>query len=208
MQVVSSAAIKEIVAIATSDAQSELGSQCLQTLYELIIHTNVRPVFGAADGIRIFTEKFKSEEIQTEKIAILNVLCLCSKESVNRVKLRENGVLQIFLESLQDHSFHKIHDRIISCLVCFIYDEAGFHILLEAGLVKILLKHLQRVAQFQTSEWTVDDFICNRRDEEWFGESDRMFQKYYTLGNDHDLEPKKTEEQDQTKISKSAEKTE
>ncbi|KAK3085014.1 hypothetical protein FSP39_022881 [Pinctada imbricata] len=101
-QVVSAAAIKELVAIVIRDDSTEICQQSLQVLFELICHPNTRPVFGAAGGIQVFIDRFHTEESQNTRLSILNVLCLCTKESVNRAKLRTNGALILFLEALQN----------------------------------------------------------------------------------------------------------
>lgn len=75
---------------------------------------------------------------------LLSVLSLCCKEAVNRVKLREEKVLGTLLEALKMSAAQNVHGRIVSALVCFLYDEAGFQILLDNDLVPILIALLKQ----------------------------------------------------------------
>ena len=77
------------------------------------------------------------------KEKVVSVLCLCCKEAVNRVKLREDGVLKLFITYLKDDSYKTLHLRIVSALVCFLYDETSFDTLLDNGLVPVLIRHLR-----------------------------------------------------------------
>ena len=79
----------------------------------------------------------------TGKEKVVSVLCLCCKEAVNRVKLREDGVLKLFITYLKDDSYKTLHLRIVSAIVCFLYDETSFDTLLDNGLVPVLIRHLR-----------------------------------------------------------------
>ena len=79
---------------------------------------------------------------------ILNSFCLFSNEAINRVKLRQFGILKILLNALQDQRYALLHNRIISAFVNFLYDDNSFDLLLENGLVPVLFVHLQRCAGF------------------------------------------------------------
>ena len=96
----------------------------------------------------MFIEKIQDEGIKTQnKYSLVNALCLCSHEAVNRVRIREAKGLELLLKLLDDKEYALIHNRLISCLVCFLYDEASFEVLLSNRLVPILLHHLVRVAK-------------------------------------------------------------
>ena len=110
-----------------------------------------RPEFGNANGIVIILELFNSDEEFYKQLRrdMIDVLSMCCKEAVNRVKLRESGSLQKLVEVLLDEEYQILHVRVVSALVCFIYDQQSFDILLENGLVHVLLKQLNSYMEKQ-----------------------------------------------------------
>ncbi|XP_045171658.2 uncharacterized protein LOC123533822 [Mercenaria mercenaria] len=119
--------------------------EAFQIINRLCEHHNFRAEFGNAGGITIFHDGFQSKELFWTNLRedLLSVLCLCCKEAVNRVKLRDENILIFFIKSLSDDKFKNLHARIVSGLVCFLYDETSFDVLLENGLVPLLVKHLK-----------------------------------------------------------------
>lgn len=103
--------------------------------------------------------KFDDEVSTVRKIEILNALCLFCNEAVNRVKLRQSDVLMLFIEALKDLIYSTLHNRIISALVNFLYDEVSFDMLLERGLVPVLFIHLQRCAGFSFNLPKTEPFV-------------------------------------------------
>ena len=140
-QVVSSGKIGHLISVA-KDTELESSQDALSFLINLSEHHNFRPAFGNAGGISLFTNFVKVEDF-TAKEKVVSVLCLCCKEAVNRVKLREDGVLKLFITYLKDDSYKTLHLRIVSALVCFLYDENSFDTLLDNGLVPVLIRHLR-----------------------------------------------------------------
>ena len=140
-QVVSSGKIGHLISVA-KDTELESSQDALSFLINLSEHHNFRPAFGNAGGISLFTNFVKVEDF-TAKEKVVSVLCLCCKEAVNRVKLREDGVLKLFIAYLKDDSYKTLHLRIVSALVCFLYDETSFDTLLDNGLVPVLIRHLR-----------------------------------------------------------------
>ena len=120
-----------------------LSHEALPILLDLSEQHNFRPAFGNAGGISLLKKVIESSDF-TEKEKVISVLCLCCKEVVNRVKLREEGLLKHFIEILKDDVYVALHLRIVSALVCFLYDETSFDVLLEYGLVSVLVLHLRK----------------------------------------------------------------
>ena len=125
--------------------ETKTSHDALLILIELAEHHNFRPAFGNAGGMSLFinllvTGSFDSFSVKEK---FISVLCLCCKEAVNRVKLREEGALKLFIEFLKGNSYKSLHLRIVSALVCFLYDEASFDVLLDNGLVPVLVSHLR-----------------------------------------------------------------
>lgn len=134
-------------------------NQSITLLHRLSHQQNFRPGLGSAGGIVIILDLFQNEENLIDKNILLNILCDCCTESVNRIKIRDNEILQVFLSCLVNDRYSELHDKLISTVHCFVYDDASFSILLENGLVGIMIKHLQRVAEFQSVICEVEDII-------------------------------------------------
>ena len=101
----------------------------------------------------MFIEKIQDKDIKTQnKYSLINALCLCAHEAVNRVRIREAKGLELLLNLLDDEAYKFIHNRLISCLVCFLYDETSFDVLLSNRLVPILLHHLVRIAKLDARD--------------------------------------------------------
>lgn len=127
---------------------------------------------GSSDVIQTLQSKFESEIPAHLCSEILNAFCLFSNEAVNRVKLRQFGILKILLSALQDQRYALLHNRIISAFVNFLYDDSSFDLLLENGLVPVLFVHLQRCAGFSFTVPNTEPFVeslieavMNRNDE-------------------------------------------
>ncbi|KAK3587142.1 hypothetical protein CHS0354_006782 [Potamilus streckersoni] len=146
-QVVSSGATSWLLEM-VKDVESPYFQQSFILVLHLTEHPNFRPSFGAAGGIQSFIELMDSEHYAQYRTRMLNCLCLCCKEAINRVRLREAGALQLFLRVAQDETFSCLYDRMISSWLCFLYDDQSFQVLLSNGLVPCLLSHLQRCVGF------------------------------------------------------------
>ncbi|XP_061189740.1 uncharacterized protein LOC133197639 [Saccostrea echinata] len=176
-QLIRSGAFKVIV--------SKLGDKDNNSTFSLLCKlnhiSNIRPEFGSAGGLQAFIEMFHQVTDLSIQLTILNIVCLCCKESVNRVKVRNLGGLKILCETLKNKDYQKIHDRIISALQCFVFDEAGLNVLLEYDLVSILILHLQRVAEFESTIVSVYDYYFT--EEEFLSPKTTFtpgkFEKYY-----------------------------
>ncbi|XP_060569546.1 uncharacterized protein LOC132727962 isoform X1 [Ruditapes philippinarum] len=137
----------------------ESNIEAFQIVTRLCEHHNFRAEFGNSGGITMFYEEFSSQEPFWEYLRedLLSVLCLCCKEAVNRVKLRDENVLRFFIQSLEDAKFRTLHARIISALVCFLYDETSFDVLLDNGLVPLLINHLKTYIMQENDAGNDDD---------------------------------------------------
>ena len=77
-------------------------------------------------------------------VDLLSVLCLCCKEAVNRVKIRDDEILVILENAFKNPDLAIIHERLLNAFQCFLYDDVGFQMLLSNNLVQALTKHLKR----------------------------------------------------------------
>lgn len=157
-QIVSSGVVPVLLSL-LSHHNDTLINQSITLLHRLSHQPNFRPGLGSAGGIVIILDLFQNEENLIDKNILLNILCDCCTESVNRIKIRDNEILQVFLSCLVNERYSGLHDKLISTLHCFVYDDASFSVLLENGLIGIMIKHLQRVAEFQSVVCSMEDII-------------------------------------------------
>ena len=59
--------------------------------------------------------------------------------------MRNEHSLPLLLTVLRDERFTRLHNRVISALVCFLYDDIGLTVLINEGLIPLLTSHLIRV---------------------------------------------------------------
>lgn len=156
-----SGAFKVIVA-KLSDKEDNSSFSLLCKLNQI---PNIRPEFGSTGGLQTYIEMFSEVTDISKQLSILNSVCLCCKESVNRVKVRNFGGLKILCDTLNNEEYHKIHDRVISALQCFVFDEAGLDVLLEHNLVPILMHHLERVAGFKSTTVNLLDYFGTEKSD-------------------------------------------
>lgn len=157
-QIVSSGVVPVLLSL-LSHHDDVVIHQSITLLHRLSHQPSFRPGLGSAGGIVIILDLFQNEENLIDKSILLNILCDCCTESVNRIKIRDNEILQVFLSCIVNDRYSGLHDKLISTLHCFVYDDASFSVLLENGLVGILIKHLQRVAEFQSVVCSMEDII-------------------------------------------------
>ncbi|KAK7087911.1 hypothetical protein V1264_021901 [Littorina saxatilis] len=132
-----------------------LSYQAFTVLLPLAAHPHSAALIGASDGVHFFFSHLDSPRRHIVGIDMISGLCQLSKEAVNRVKMREVGALKVLLKTLKDDEMVEVQDRVISCLVNFLYDDASLTIMLDDGLVDILLSHLQRCGGY-TSDLSLD----------------------------------------------------
>ncbi|KAL3856198.1 hypothetical protein ACJMK2_010976 [Sinanodonta woodiana] len=177
-QVVSSGATSWLLEM-VKNVESSYFQQSFTLVFHLAEHSNFRPPFGAAGGIQSFMELLDSEHYALYRTKMLNCLCLCCKDAVNRVRLREAGALQLFLRVAQDEAFSNLYDRMISSWLCFLYDDQSFQVLLLNGLVPCLLSQLQRCVGFVST--------VHKHDHDIFGETVSQSDDIQTERNKEDI---------------------
>lgn len=112
-------------------------------------HEEMRVGIGNAGGVPFFIEHLEKWQDKQKRLILANALCLSCYEVVNRVRVKDNNGLQIMLKLLHDSDFKQLHDRLISALTCFLYDDVGFEVLLKNDIVGVILIHLKRVAKIK-----------------------------------------------------------
>ena len=99
----------------------------MTVLYNLSHHTKLRLKLGAAGIVPAFVYRLQNYETSLsskEFVQFVNALFLYCHESVNRIKLREQGGLQFFVSILSSRqSYHRaVHKVVLGSLVTFGYD--------------------------------------------------------------------------------------
>ncbi|XP_063428261.1 uncharacterized protein LOC134711542 [Mytilus trossulus] len=181
-QIVSSGALSEILSLMLH-SDSNVVNQSITVINRLSNQPNFRAGLGSAGGIKIILDIFHDKENCIDKTTLLNILCICCKDGVNRIKIRDNEILQLFLECLQKDEYHVLYDKVISALQCFLYDDPSITVLLEHGLIKVLVSHLQRIAKFESvvcqAEDLIPTFITKDKMNDEILKEQEMFKKLY-----------------------------
>ena len=111
-------------------------------------HESLRPALGSAGAVGLLIGRVRDDFDGTpsHRLAVVNALCHYCQEAVNRVRMRDGKGLELMLMLLGEPDYSLIHNRLISALVCFLYDENSIEILLQNGVVGVLVDHLRRCA--------------------------------------------------------------
>ena len=133
----------------------KLSHQAFTVFLPLADHPRSAALIGASDGVDFFFSHIDSARRHIINRDVISGLCQLAREAVNRAKMRLLGGLKVFLDSLQDDGLVEVQDRVISCLVNFLYDDTSLNVMLEDGLVDVLLAHLQRCG-----DYTSDLSLC------------------------------------------------
>nr|KAG5713132.1 hypothetical protein BaRGS_007659 [Batillaria attramentaria] len=153
-EVVRAGVMKKIIEMVNSD-DDMLSHQAFTVLLPLTQHPHAAALIGASEGVPFFLDLLVSPRWQHSQKEVISGLCQLAKEAVNRVKIREGGGLKVFLKTLRDDNLDGVHDRVMSALVSFLYDDTSLDVMLEDGLVDVLLTHLQDCGGY-TSETPVN----------------------------------------------------
>ncbi|GFO46529.1 Armadillo repeat-containing protein 5-like isoform x2 [Plakobranchus ocellatus] len=174
-QVLAAKAEEKLVNHAEDD-NTDIAYFSLCLIFRLCDQGLVRPSLGAAGLVTLLLRLMSSTQPHVNRVSVLNALCLCSKDSVNRNRMEDSGALTIFMsvlkgkeetlcheeeckklnqsrrksKTLKSSQFNVLYDRIISTLVNYIYHNESFKRLLNLGLVDILVQHLERCCDLQS----------------------------------------------------------
>ncbi|KAI8749291.1 armadillo repeat-containing protein 5 [Biomphalaria glabrata] len=153
-QILAANILEELVKLA-DDEDNDIGFFSFSVILKLCEQEQIRPALGSAGVISLFLKHLSSERVFVNKVSTLNALCLCTKESVNRAKIRDAGGLELLVSALQGGEggdYAMLYDRIISSLVNFLYSDDCLARLLKHGLVSVLIEHLRRCCHLASRE--------------------------------------------------------
>jgi len=152
-QLVSEAAVDSLVAVTSHTDTIDVANSAVSLLLSVASHApNLRPYLGRAGAVEYFVHRLEEEEVSSDGtlpykyLNTVDALCQCCRDANNQIKIREQGGLPLLINLLSNSGLENIHDRIISALVCFIYDDASIAVLLHNRLVPTLVSHLYHAA--------------------------------------------------------------
>ncbi|XP_069507693.1 armadillo repeat-containing protein 5 [Ambystoma mexicanum] len=136
--------VTKLVALAGHSTKS-IHECTLLTLGNLCLQGVVRPTVGNAGGIRCLVDEMKGQS--DVSLLYIRALCLCCREAINRVRVREAGGLELLLTLAKDGRYPQAHPRIIASFLNFFYDEVALEYLQANGLVPLLVSRLEALTE-------------------------------------------------------------
>ncbi|KAJ1126224.1 hypothetical protein NDU88_004632 [Pleurodeles waltl] len=132
--------------VVLADHLTKVIHECaLVTLGNLCVQGVIRPTIGNAGGIRCLVEKMKEQNLVS--LPYIRALCLCCREAINRVRVREVGGLELLLTLVKDERYLQAHSRIMAAFLNYFYDEVALEYLQANGLVPLLVSRLEALAE-------------------------------------------------------------
>ena len=142
-QVEGSSLFQSLISL-TSHENDDVAKYSERLLFDLSEEDFYRPKLGNAGAIDWLVRKVEGP--WENRVQALNTLCLFCQEAVNRVKLRDVGALELFLNVLSNADYAVLHYRIISALYCFVYWKEALERLVCNGLVSRLVDFVKESA--------------------------------------------------------------
>ncbi|KAI7803780.1 putative armadillo repeat-containing protein 5 [Triplophysa rosa] len=140
-----SGAMTQLGVLASGEDSQPLEELALKTLANLCSQGCLRPLIGSLGVIQKFAEEVKTDPLKSG--GFFKALCLCCKEAVNRVKVKESGGLEVLIGFLSAHQNHPLTRFAFLACVDFVYDESALEQLQELGLVPLLIKRLVELSK-------------------------------------------------------------
>ncbi|EDO50064.1 predicted protein [Nematostella vectensis] len=160
--------IKHIVALSKSD-KPVIQRAAVLSIANLSAHAQVRVCIGTEGGIQELFQLAKLDEPAHIKVKMLEGLCYCCREAVNRNKVFECGALELLMQQLLSSQHHVLHRKIIAAFCCFYYNDHCLEFLLNAGIIPALVTHLNKIISHCRStddhgDHSEHDFVYNHAD--------------------------------------------
>lgn len=112
----------------------------LHVIANLSRQETLRPVLGSAGIVPVLVKRVaKWEKASSGWQWAVDALCQCTREAVNRIRVREEGGLKHFVSLLEDKEDERLWLCSLSSVVNFGYDETSFAVLVDLGLVSALV---------------------------------------------------------------------
>ncbi|KAG7459916.1 hypothetical protein MATL_G00215640 [Megalops atlanticus] len=149
-----SGALTQLGLLASDESGQPLKEIALKTLANLCSQGCLRPLVGSLGVIEKFVEEVK--KAPSKSGMFFRALCLCCKEAVNRVKVKESGGLEVLTGFLSVNQSHPLARLAVLAFVDFVYDESALEQLQGLGLVPLLVSRLVELAKGEEPTEEVD----------------------------------------------------
>lgn len=158
-----SGVLSQLGLLASGDGGEALEELALKTLANLCSQGSLRPLVGSLGVIPKFIEEVKKDPLKSS--VLFKAVCLCCKEAVNRVKVKESGGLEVLIGFLSAYRNHPLTRLAVLACVDFVYDEAALEQLQELGLVSLLVARLVDVARGDDSKMDAELSVSSQCSE-------------------------------------------
>ncbi|XP_023235840.1 armadillo repeat-containing protein 5-like [Centruroides sculpturatus] len=162
----------------SNHSDNDVSEYALTSLINLTTQAAIRPSLGSSGVIPVFIKNIENNQNRKPGVTeLVTALCLCCRDAVNRVRIRESNGLKTLLNLLNSAEREYLHERIIISLLAFRFDEPSLNVLLDNGFINSLVKHLNKYVienkKYHILVPTKSDSLCsskNKLDEEKFDE--------------------------------------
>lgn len=151
--------LAQLGVMASGESGKSYEELALKTLANICSQGCLRPLVGSLGVIQKFTEEVR-KDLQKSGV-FLKALCMCCKEAVNRVKVKESGGLEVLTSFLSTQQGHPLSRLVILACVDFVFDESAMEQLQELGLVPLLVARLVDLTKGEQSTEKMDTSPLN-----------------------------------------------
>ncbi|GAB6026108.1 armadillo repeat containing 5 [Chamberlinius hualienensis] len=141
-----------------NDPRSAVEEIALHILSNLSKEQSFRPVLGNAGIVPVLVKKVDLWESNSSAWQFaVDCLCQCTREAVNRAKIRQEGGLKILIRLLKDENDDRLWHRGLASIIHFEYDDASYSSLVDLGMVKALQDKLEHLTSIEEQAQHEDD---------------------------------------------------
>ncbi|XP_035691857.1 armadillo repeat-containing protein 5-like [Branchiostoma floridae] len=169
-QVSEGTGISSLVELA-SHVKPVIKKEALLSLVNLTSHGSIRPDIGNAGGIQVFVREIKASQDISNVLPLVNALCLCCREAINRLRVRELKGLELLVSLLKSPSCKDVHERLVGTFLCFFYDEPSLEVLRGEGLIPLLMAKLLDSVSVSSTDEDLRDSGKSAPSSAWFSAS-------------------------------------
>lgn len=131
----------------TSHAKQKIQHSALHALLLCSKFSDCCSSIATADGIHLFLSHLQHIQDKDMRSFIAQILCYCCWNVVCRNRMIEYGGVAKMIEMLGDSDFDQIHEKVLSALMCYYYDEPGLKRMVRLGLVSVLIQRLHSLVE-------------------------------------------------------------
>ena len=114
------------------------------------------------EGIGLFLRHLQQIQDMEVKSFIGQILCYCCWNVLCRNRMIQCMGVAKMIEMLGDSDFHRLHDKVLSALMCYYYNEPGLKEMVDMGLVTVLIQTLSSIVEIEMPS-NVDDTVTEMR---------------------------------------------